>query len=188
MKRNFTEEKLYYTKRTFEPQYGYQVYPEPPCIVTSEKSNLETKKETSLEDLACRKKRISTISEMRNFYNKTSQGDKPYKNPEFSEDFFKGGGLIVGSTTNIQFNKTVGKKSNNFYETLNLETKSLDPSKVWDNKIKSEENQFQNKYVKNLNVWNNTVLKEFLPVEDDKLKTKGKFNNQQSKKLDTKKK
>ena len=125
---------------------------------------------------------------MRNFYNKTSQGDKPYKNPEFSEDFFKGGGLIVGSTTNIQFNKTVGKKSNNFYETLNLETKSLDPSKVWDNKIKSEENQFQNKYVKNLNVWNNTVLKEFLPVEDDKLKTKGKFNNQQSKKLDTKKK
>ena len=188
IKRNFSEEKFYHPKRIYEPRYGFEVYPQVYNIVTSEKANLETKTETLLEDLTCRKRRINSLSEMRNFYNKTSQGDKPYKNPEFSRDFFKNGGLVVGSTNKIQFNKTVGKKSNNFYETLNLETRSLDPQKVWDNKVLCEEHDFQNSYVKNLNVWNKNVLKDFLPKDDEKLKDKAKAKNQPNKKLENKKK
>jgi hypothetical protein len=104
---------------------------------------------------------------MRNFYPAVSQGDKQYKDPQYTGTFFKDGGLIVGSTNKEKINKNIGKKGNNFYTTLNIEDRSLDPSKIWENKINTEEKEFQLSYVKNLDIWNKEVLKEFLVKKED---------------------
>ena len=45
-----------------------------------------------------RKGRVSTIAGQRNGLPMTSLGDKNYKNPDYTPDFFKEGGLVAGST------------------------------------------------------------------------------------------
>jgi hypothetical protein len=44
------------------------------------------------------KKRTENMYDQRNGCGMTSLGDKIYKAPEFSTNFFKGGGLVTGST------------------------------------------------------------------------------------------
>jgi hypothetical protein len=44
------------------------------------------------------KNSVSSINKMRNGLDVKSLGDKPYKHPEYANNFFKGGGLIPGST------------------------------------------------------------------------------------------
>lgn len=172
---NYTDEKFFFAKKHFERTFGSERSPIF-HIKTFERSNQESSAEHSLENQINRKKRLTTLSEVRNYWEARSPGDKIYKNVEFSQKFFQEGGLAVGSTNKMRYNKTVGKKANNFYETLDLNIKSLDPNKLWDNKIYSEEYNSQNDYVKNLDVWNKTVLKEYLPKEEEnpKDKVKGK--------------
>ena len=50
------------------------------------------------------KKRIFDLHKQRNSLNLVSLGDKPYKNPEYSFQFFKEGGLVPGAS-----NKTYRK-------------------------------------------------------------------------------
>ena len=44
------------------------------------------------------KLRIKSLYEQRNGLPMASLGDKIYRNPDYSTDFFKDGGLIAGST------------------------------------------------------------------------------------------
>ena len=44
------------------------------------------------------KTRVKTLIEQRNGLPMASPGDKIYKNPDYTPDFFKEGGLITGST------------------------------------------------------------------------------------------
>ena len=110
---------------------------------------------------------------MRNFIDFSTPGDKSYKNPEYTEGFFKEGGLIPGSTNIINHKKTVGKKANNFYQTLDINVKTLDPNKIWSNKVANEEISNQTEYVKNLKIWDKNLKKEIPPVI---VETKGKTN------------
>lgn len=104
---------------------------------------------------------------MRNGYPVIAPGEKSYKNPEYSNDFFKEGGLIPGSSNILTYNKTVSKKNYFFYETLDLNVKTLDPRKLWRNKQKQEVVDYDTHYVKMLKIWDKTVGRE-IEVPSDK--------------------
>lgn len=97
---------------------------------------------------------------MRNGFPVIAPGDKSYKNPEYSNNFFQEGGLIPGSTNVFYYNKTVSRKNYFFYETLDLNVKTLDPKKLWKNKQKQEVMDYDTNYVKMLKIWDKTVGKE----------------------------
>lgn len=66
------------------------------------------------------KKRTENMYDQRNGCGMTSLGDKIYKAPEFSTNFFKGGGLVTGST-NVKKKNTGGQGKNvDFYTDLKV--------------------------------------------------------------------
>lgn len=99
-------------------------------------------------------------------------GDKLYRNVDYSPDFFKEGGLVVGSTNSARYNKTCGKKANNFYDTLDLSVPTLDPRKLWNNKLKQEELIFNKDYVSNLASWEENYLGVVKMSKEEKAKMK----------------
>ncbi len=100
-----------------------------------------------------RKKRIYSLFDQSNGMINRYPGNKNYKNVENSTDFFKEGGLIVGSSNKINYNKTTKRGEDNFYQTLDLNVKILNDDKIWDNKITKESLNSDKDYVKNLNQW-----------------------------------
>ena len=102
---------------------------------------------------------------MRNGIMVKAQGDKSFKNPEYTKNFFKEGGLVPGSSFKPNYNRTVSKKADNFYQTLDLSKTTLNPDKLWVNKVKKEVGDFDNNYVKTLSAWESNVLKEYIQPE-----------------------
>lgn len=98
-----------------------------------------------------RKSKINDLETMRNGMSFKIPGDKNYSNPEYTTNFFKDGGKNILS-------KTVSKHSDNFYQTLDLEIKSLNPDKLWNNKFKKELTDYDIHYVKSLNEWEKTNI------------------------------
>ena len=123
---------------------------------------------------------------MRNSLKISSMGDKPYRNVEYMPKFFEAGGLIVGSTNSLNYQKTTSLKENNFYSSLDLTMKSLNPEKLWTNKVLKEESDFDNDYVKKISKWDKTVLSDFIPKIDKSKQVVS--NNKNSKKENVKKK
>lgn len=160
---NNEENKTYIERRHFEVRNGEEKYPTPSYIKTFDVANKQSNKEYSLEKIIVSKRRIQSVKQQRNFIDFSNPGDKSYKNPECTEGFFKEGGLIPGSSNAINFKKTVGKKANNFYQTLDINTKTLDPKKLWSNKVANEELSFQTDYVKNLKAWDKNFKKDMAP-------------------------
>ena len=110
-------------------------------------------KEWNVENKMTRKKRILSLYEQRNGMINSNLGDKTYKIVDNSPDFFKEGGLIVGSTNRINYNKTARKGEDNFYQTLDLDIKVLNGDKIWNKKLENENLFVDKEYVKNLNQW-----------------------------------
>ena len=79
---------------------------------------------------------------------------------ENSTDFFKEGGLIVGSTNRINYNKTTRKGDDNFYQTLDLNVKVLNDDKLWKSKVLKESLDMDQNYVANLNKWEENIFEE----------------------------
>ena len=113
-----------------------------------------------------RKKRIFSLNQQRNGMITTNLGDKNYKNVDNSPDFFKEGGLIVGSTNRINYNKSIKRGEDNFYQTLDLGVKILNEDKIWDIKLTKESMDLDKNYVKNLNQWEENNFEN----SDDKTK------------------
>ena len=109
--------------------------------------------EWGVEKKMTRKKRILSLYEQRNSMINTNLGDKTYKVVDNSPDFFKDGGLIVGSTNRINYNKTTRRGEDNFYQTLDLDVKVLNENKIWNKKLENENLNVDQEYVKNLNQW-----------------------------------
>ena len=125
-------------------------------------------REWALENKMSRKKRILSLYEQRNEMISFNPGDKTYKIVDNSPDFFKEGGLIVGSTNKIRYNRTTRRGEDNFYQTLDLDVKVLNDDKIWDNKLTKESMDSDQNYVKNLNKWEENNF------EDDKDKKEQK--------------
>jgi hypothetical protein len=120
--------------------------------------------ETIIEKEMGGKKRIWTMEERRNGISMRNPGDKYYKASEQFPTYYKEGGLIPGSTIAINYNKTRSKKSYNFYETMDLSKPTLDRNKLWENKIKNENLNFDKNYVeKNILIWEKNILNDFDP-------------------------
>ena len=91
-------------------------------------------------------------------------GDKHYRASEHFPTYYKEGGLIPGSTNIINYNKTQSRKAYNFYETLDLTKPTLDRNKLWENKMKNENYNFDKIYVeKNIIDWEKNILNDFDP-------------------------
>ncbi len=170
---DFPENKIYYEKRHFSTRACYEKIQEPFHIKTFNPNpigNYTTTKEFSLENRIQAKRKISDLDSLRNGILCKIPGNKCFKNPEYSLEFFKEGGLVPGSTNTFNFKRNSSKKSNNFYDTLNLTAHTLDPDKLWLNKIRKENFEYDSLFVKTLHQWDQKVLrlKELKKIEADK--------------------
>ena len=69
----------------------------------------------------------------------TSLGDKDYKHPEYKPNFFKEGGLIVGSTNKLRMASGGSGKAIDFYSGLKLGQGPLNPTrKTWAQSVKEQ--------------------------------------------------
>ena len=157
--------KSAFDKRHFPQKYGKEripffqgirtFYPNGQCL---------SNKEISLEKEMGGKKRIWNIKEKRNGMEMRIPGDKLYRESEHFPTYYKEGGFIPGSTNSINYNKTQSRKAYNFYETLDLSKQLLDRNKLWENKVKYENYDFDKKYVeKNIFDWEKNILNDFDP-------------------------
>ena len=136
---NNTITKIQYDKKHFAQRFGIENDPEILHIKTFHPDgNCLSMIETPIEKEFGIKKKLWSLTERRNGMELRIPGDKYYKASEHLSDFFKEGGLIPGSTNKINFNKTQSKRSNNFYDTLNIRIRTLDRTKIWNNKIKKK--------------------------------------------------
>lgn len=179
----FTQNKTFYPKKHFPPKYGYEKVPQPFYIRTYHPGfNTRSEKETTVERAMGAKRRIFDIEQQRNGMKMRNPGDKFYKTSEQFPNFFKEGGLIVGSTNTENFNKTQSRKAYNFYETLDLKVPTLDPQKIYKNREKMDELQKDQKYVMlDIDKWERNILADFEPdylkkkkVEEDLTSTSNK--------------
>lgn len=137
--------------------------------------------ELNLENMMNRKKRILTLDAQRNYYKKIVPGDKNYRYSECSPDYYKEGGLIVGSSNRIRITDNYNKLRNDIYKTMDLNVKSLDVNKLWKNKIKKEKENSEIDYVSKLEQWE----KEYINEDENKdniNKSKGNNNDANNKK------
>lgn len=130
--------------------------------------------EYGIESIMNRKKRIYSLGQKRNFMKVCKPGDKNYNCVENSPDFFKGEGLIVGSTNRINYKKTTRKGDDNFYQTLDLNIKVLDRNKLWTSKELMESLNYDKKYVEQLNKWEDKIFGE---AENNKTDNKTNKSN-----------
>jgi hypothetical protein len=181
VKPKFTENKYDYSKRHFDEQCGVEILPEIYRIKTFfPDGNTRTFKEFPFEFELGAKQRVPNLTLQRNGMPIRAPGDKFYKNPEHLFNFYKEGGLIPGSTNTINNKRTVSTKSYNYYETLDLNVKTLDDNKIWSNKLKNEIKNYDETYVKTLSNWEDMVLKEYLPKVTGKEKEVKGENAQQN--------
>ena len=138
--------------------------------------------EMNIENMMNRKKRINSLEQQRNYYKRINPGDKNYRYAEHSPDFYKEGGLIVGSTNKIRITDNFHKLRNNIYQTMDLNIKSLDADKLWKSKIKLERERSEEDYVTKLEQWEKKYVKEDnnknnIDKKNEKGKEKGKNSN-----------
>jgi len=109
--------------------------------------------ELNVEKAMTRKKRINSLEQQRNYYSIVNPGDKNYRYAECSENFFKEGGLIPGSTNILRYSENYNQIKNNIYEHMDLNVRSLDTDKIWNNKLERERKEREMRYVLNLENW-----------------------------------
>ena len=133
--------------------------------------------EANIESMMNRKKRIYSLDQQRNYYQRVNPGDKNYRYVEQTPDFYKEGGLIVGSTNRIRITDNFNKLRNNIYQTMDLNIKSLDASKLWKSKVKQEKENNDLEYVNKLELWEKMYVNEEETKNQDKNTGKNKEKN-----------
>jgi hypothetical protein len=133
--------------------------------------------EANIESMMNRKKRIYSLDQQRNYYQRVNPGDKNYRYVEHLPDFYKEGGLIVGSTNRIRITDNFNKLRNNIYQTMDLNIKSLDVSKLWKSKVKQEKENNDLEYVNKLELWEKMYVNEEETKNHDKNTGKNKEKN-----------
>ncbi len=113
------------------------------------------------------------MEQQRNYYNIVNPGDKNYRYAECSENFFKEGGLIPGSTNILRYSENYNQIKNNIYEHMDLNVRSLDTDKIWNNKLERERKEGEMRYVLNLENWDTRNINF---EENDKKNDKDKNN------------
>ena len=106
-----------------------------------------------------RKKRLYSKDDLRNGLCGKVPGDKNFKYPECSKDFYKEGGLIPGSSFIRSKDKLVNTRC--YFDTQDLRCNTLNPDKIFKNRSSKLQLETDLNYVKNLYRWD----KEFINVK-----------------------
>ena len=156
---HYTEPKIYLKNLNNRPPDQIGIGKEIPLFQSMRHGYiLKDSNECLVEDLMTRKGRILSMSQQRNNFNVYNPGDKIYDSVEYSPDFFKMEGIVVGSTHKIRLKKTVKKGDDNFYSTLDLNVKTLNPNKKWKQKCVIDELSQDQSYVNQLLSFDENVL------------------------------
>ena len=157
--------KTAFDRKHFPQKYGVERIPFYKGIKTYyPNGQCSSFKETTLEKQMGGKRRVLSIEQQRNGMKMRVPGDKFYRTSEQFPTYYKEGGLIPGSTNSINYNKTQSRKAYNFYETLDLTKHTLDRNKLWENKIKKENFDFDKNYVEKIILnWEKNILNDFDP-------------------------
>mmetsp|Transcript_19711 Transcript_19711/g.36301 ORF Transcript_19711/g.36301 Transcript_19711/m.36301 type:complete len:252 (-) Transcript_19711:128-883(-) len=109
-----------------------------------------------------RKTRVRTYEKTRNLLPVKAPGDKIYKKVEQSTNFYKGGGLIVGSTAIKRYPHQSKIGASDFATVISYE--SLNPNrKKWTDTVKQWQLSEEQGDVKQLVSWERQTLKETVP-------------------------
>lgn len=109
-----------------------------------------------------RKTRVATYEKKRNDLPVRSKGDKNYKKVEQSSAFYKGGGLIVGSTSIKRYPHQSKIGASDFATVISYE--GLNPSRnKWSDTVKQWAKTEEEMDVKQLIAWERQTLKETIP-------------------------
>jgi len=114
-----------------------------------------TSKELGLEKAMGKKRIFDSIEDQRNMLDLRSMGDKPYKSPEYSSNYYRDGGIIAGSSHKLRQTKA-------YVSTIKLDTTEKKGTK-WKDRVKQEEREEEERAVKSLSEWEQTTLKEGNP-------------------------
>ena len=120
----------------------------------------------SIEKTMGQKGRLTDLGDKRNYLPISSLGDKIYKHPDYSTDFFKEGGLIPGS--NIRKKEDRKRKGENNHLKIIHYKKDF---KTWKEKTKDEERREEEEAVEGIEKWEENILKEANPNWKDPEKT-----------------
>ena len=154
----------------------------------SKNISFSSSSEINIESIMNKKKRIYSLDQQRNYYKINNPGDKNYRYVEHSPDFYKEGGLIVGSTNKIRITDNFNKLRNNIYQTMDLNIKSLDANKLWKNKVKEEKEKNDYDYVNKLELWEKRYIREDdTKKNDDKILRKKQIKTNDNNKIIKKK-
>lgn len=126
-----------------------------------ERNNKKSEGNWGVEEKMQEKIRINGLSKQRNLLPLASLGDKIYKNPEYSSDFFKGSGLIPGSNFFVYKKKVIPGQ-----ETKEKQMKIVHFNKnnmTWKERKKRENRKEDELGVEELNKWEENVLSEANP-------------------------
>jgi hypothetical protein len=122
-----------------------------------------------------RKHRIPNMDVKRNSLVIGIPGDKFYRNPECTDGFYKMEGVLPGSTFYFEqekkkFGRTLSRKTCPFYDTHDMNMKTLDPDKLWKNRVFKETIDTDSLYVKTISQWDKAFMKTITPVVNTKAK------------------
>jgi hypothetical protein len=109
--------------------------------------------EYTIESLLGPKKRLPNMQAVRNGLLIISPGDKIYKNVEYQKDYFK-----QKKNEKKEYNLNINTSKINFYSDMDLNKGSLNPDKVWLNRINKERKEYDRSYIKNLELWEENYL------------------------------
>jgi len=115
-------------------------------------------KEYTIESFLGAKKRLPNLQAVRNGLLIISPGDKIYKNVEYQKDYFK-----QKTNDNKQYNININISKLNFYSEMEFSKSILNPEKIWLNRRSKEIEEFDKKYIKNLDSWEDKYLYKLKP-------------------------
>ena len=105
------------------------------------------------------KRKLTDLLECRNGLSLHSAGDKPYRSANYSADFYKVPGLIAGST-NKQYKRNAARKKQIDFTIDNKAAWPMKPFVTWDQRLALDELQENIKQLSDVDIWEETVLKD----------------------------
>ena len=148
-------ELKHYSQNPESKEWDYQ------GIKTFEVNNKKSHGTWDIEETMGTKGRMVGLSRKRNLLPVRSLGDKIYKTPEYSSDFFKGPGLIPGSNFFVYKKKMTGDKKRN---EKGLTMVHYDNNAMtWKDRMVIEEKREDKIAVEGIDKWEENILSEANP-------------------------
>lgn len=139
----------------------------PEGIKTFETGNKCTDSHYNLEKQIGSKVRVDNLEKQRNRLPVLSLGDKAYRHPDYSADFFKEGGIIPSANMGAKKKQVIAEKQ--------LKTVRVPGKLTWKERLAKDDRQFDEEGLRDLEQWTKNMKREVNPnykdsdiEEDDK--------------------